>query len=181
MSTAYSGFFIFVALGATTGVHAESPTAPHRPELDLIAATFDAGGERDGAPKEVSGAAQVRGATYIVSDKEIDHFLYRVLPASGPTGRFELKAEIDFTKLEGYAAVLKAIAGVTQLKDKDRRFDLEGLAACPGVVYAVNERVRQVLVIEDMKKIRVAPIDFSAQKDLFHGGAFLTFKRPPGF
>lgn len=155
----------FLALAAPA--HADAA----RPELELTEALFDAG--KGGY--EISGAAMVDKDLLIVSDDAKNHFLYRIEPKK-KGGRIRLSPALDLSALAGWDKVQAAMKETLAIKEKHRRLDLEGIAACSHTIYLANEEVRHILVIEDKKSIAVAPIDFSGVKDLFDGGANAGFE-----
>lgn len=141
------------------------------PELALTAALFDSGK----AGYEISGLAELGHELIIVSDEPEHYFLYRVEPKS-KDHRMKFVPALDLTRLAGWDKVQEAMKEVLGVPAKDRRLDLEGVAACPGTIYLASERARQILVIEDQKAIKVAPIDFAAVTDLFAGGPNAGFE-----
>lgn len=143
-----------------------------RPELALKRLLFAKSGH------ELSGLASVRPGSpelYAVADEAADHFVFRIQHADGGK-RYKLAPGIDLSKLQGYDAYLKSLSGETRITEKDRRLDLEGLAVCGTTIYAINERVRHVLVIEDGRKLVKAPINLSSYQDLFGGEANAGFE-----
>ncbi len=143
------------------------------PELENPDYWFDAQ-KKDG--REMSGIAMLGKEMIVVADEPDDHFLFKVVRKK-KDGRFKLEPMLDLAKLSGWSAVVEAMKMTLGVPEKHRRLDLEGIAACPGVVYLANERTRQVLVVEELKRIKVAPIDFLAGfPELFAGEANAGFE-----
>jgi uncharacterized protein YjiK len=115
-----------------------------------------------------------------VSDGGGDHYLYELKLGKGR--KFNTKKGVDLTKLDGTRTYLEALSRLALVKPDDRRLDLEGLAVCGDAVYVVNERVRQVLVVDlAARKLEMAPIDFGAGDPegaarLFQGGGNAGFE-----
>lgn len=143
------------------------------PELERPDYWFDAQ-KKDG--KEMSGIAMLGKEMIVVADEAEDHYLYKI-ERKKKDGRFKLVPMLDLRRLEGWSAVLEKMKETLGVPEKHRRLDLEGIAACPGVLYLANERTRQVLVVEELKRIKVAPIDFLAGfPELFAGEANAGFE-----
>jgi len=141
---------------------------PDRPELEPTLLTLAK------ETKEVSGVADIGGKTYVVADAAEDHYLYEV---SLKGGRFPMKSTLDLAKLAGFKEYVATLPTEVGVAEKDRRLDLEGLTACGPVAYAINERVRHVLVIDTQKKtFAKLGVDLSGYADLFKGEANAGFE-----
>jgi hypothetical protein len=149
---------------------AAAAAPPVRPELERL--RFMTAHTK----QELSGLSMGPTGLWGVADDKADHFVFAVdLGKKGK--RYKLEATIDLTKLAGFDGVSTAIAAETRVGEKDRRLDLEGIARCGDELYLVNERVRQVMVVDlKAKSIAKAPIDFSAYPDLFAGEANAGFE-----
>jgi hypothetical protein len=136
-----------------------------RVELTLERAVFVEG------KYEISGAAAAGkdgDDLLLVSDEAEDHYVYKTSGRSARQ-RMVLAPLFDLRKLDGFAAYEKRLQGHTELKAKDRRLDLEGLAVCgpeaagvPEAVYLANERAREVLKITGGKRLEVVDAAFAA-------------------
>jgi hypothetical protein len=134
-----------------------------RPELVLTKLLFTAEPTR-----EISGFAWVGKALVAIADDATDHYIYMV-DRGGK--RPKVKPYLDFTKLQGWEAVVAAMKAETHVPEDDRRLDIEGVAACGDTkLYVINERVRQVYEIADKARIRQLPLDLSVYAELFAGG-----------
>lgn len=166
-----SSLLLALTLAVSTPVLATEPSDDVRPELELKRLLFAK------SAHELSGLAATQpGSTDLltVADEAEDHFIYRIKYSDGGK-RYRLEPTIDLTKLKGYDVYVKSLKDETRVAEKDRRLDFEGLAVCGTTIYAINERVRQVLVIDKTSLTR-APINFSGYEDLFAGEANAGFE-----
>ncbi len=163
--------FRFAALffGAVWGHAATAETTGHggAPELKLKHASFAQSNE------EISGAVLSGKDLLMVSDNAEDHFVYRAVPDGN---RFTVAKALDLTRLDGYSNYVDALKTEGRVPVKDRRIDFEGITACGDKIYMINERVRQVLVIEDKKRVTRLAVDFSGYAELFGGGPNAGFE-----
>src|SRR5690606_10654552 len=98
---------------------------------------------------ELSGLFPQGVELLAVSDAKDDTFVFKLVDAGDR--RLKLVPHLDLTKLDGFSAYQKSLHSNADLKKKNRRFDLEGIAACGDTIFLVNERARDVLVIEKGK------------------------------
>lgn len=143
-------------------------SAAERPELEpeFLTLAKDA--------KDVSGIAEIGGTTYLVADGGEDHYLYGTALKGA---RFPLKKAVDLSAFAGFKEYVASLAAETKVPEKDRRLDLEGIAACGTTVYAVNERVRHVLVLDTAKKtLARLDADLSGYADLYAGESNAGFE-----
>lgn len=152
---------LIAALSLVPTARAESP------ELELVKAQFAR------SEHELSGLALLGKDLVLVADDKTDSFLYKATFAGK---RYQITKLLDLNKVDGFKAYLDSLQGEARIPEKDRRIDFEGVAVCGKKTYLINERVRQVVVVEDGKKLARLPIDFDGYKALFDGGANAGFE-----
>jgi hypothetical protein len=110
----------------------------------------------------------------VVSDNKDDHHLYSGSPINK---RISFRSVLNLEDLKGYSEYKKSFKEHKELKKKNRRWDLEGIASCGKNIYLINERVREVVVIKNRETVEQLPIDFSsAYPDLGKGGSNAGFE-----
>ncbi len=144
-----------------------SPAFAETPELELVQAQFAR------SEHELSGLAVQGKHLVLVADDKEDHYLYKATLAGK---RYAITKLLDLNRIEGFTAYLDSLQGEARVPEKDRRIDFEGIAVCGKKTYLINERVRQVVVVEDEKKISRLPLDFDGYKPLFDGGPNAGFE-----
>ena len=136
-------------------------------ELELVRVQFAR------SDHELSGLAVQGKHLVLVADDKEDHYLYKATLAGK---RYAITRLLDLNRIEGFRPYLDSLQGEARVPEKDRRIDLEGIAICGRKTYLINERVRQIVVVEDEKKISRLPLDFEGYKALFDGGPNAGFE-----
>lgn len=122
---------------------------------------------------ELSGIIKTPTGYYFVSDDGKDHYLYE--GTSGPDG-IEVKKVLDLESSASGKKYKETFKNHKELKEKNRRWDLEGIAQCGSVFYLANERVREVFKLAGNKIIPLK-INFRAAFSRFdEGGANAGFE-----
>ncbi len=123
---------------------------------------------------EISGIMKSANSYYIVSDNRDDHHLYAASPKNK---RLSFKSILDLNELKGGKKYKRSLKDHKELKKKNRRWDLEGMANCGDTIYLINERVREVVRVDGKKSLTQLPINFKeVYPDIDKGGANAGFE-----
>lgn len=144
-----------------------SPALAETPELELVKAQFAQ------SEHELSGFALSGKDLVLIADDKEDHCVYKAVFQGK---RYQIVKALDLTQVPGFKEYQESLARETRIPEKDRRIDFEGIAVCGDKTYLINERVRQVVLIEGGKKLSRLPIDFDGYAPLFEGGANAGFE-----
>jgi hypothetical protein len=156
-----TGICIFSASG-----WAESPVEGKRLELELQESTF---GER---AYELSGIARWRNAMLIVADNNDDLAISEIRTHRN---RFLIEPRLELANLRGFDAFKLDALNQAKARGHDRWLDLEGIATCGDVIYLANERIRQVVRVENQMVTGLA-IDFSGFPQIMDGESNAGFE-----
>jgi uncharacterized protein YjiK len=134
----------------------------------------------DGSPWFGRGEEELSGLTFDsdgktllgVADSDDNRSIYQIVIKDN---HFELTPKVTFDKLPGYASYRQSLSKVTQLLEKDRRHDFEGIARCGSTYYIIDERVRKVIEVRN-GKFREFPLHLSTLTNLWSGEANAGFE-----
>ena len=124
---------------------------------------------------ELSGLVYHSGKLLTVADKGDQHFLYEISWPIKNNKYYNYKPHMDLKKLSGSKKVDESIEKTTEVSEKNRRFDLEGLTTCGTEVFIANERVRQVIKVNTKNKTVSVPVVLKDQ-GVFEGSANAGFE-----